>query len=58
MKLRQTPRNIMETLLDDMEYKVAQMEQKPYLTKELVKDLKGIKTMITLMREEIKSKWV
>jgi|TARA_Y100000004_G_scaffold145817_1_gene166457 hypothetical protein len=56
MKLRQTPRNIMETLLDDMEYKVAQMEQKPYLTKELVKDLKGIKTMITLMREEIKSK--
>ncbi len=36
MKLRQTPRNIMETLLDDMEYKVAQMEQKPYLTKDQI----------------------
>ena len=54
MKLRQQQITRVEQILNDLERKVEEMEQKDYITYDLGKDLQNISFMIDMLREEIK----
>ena len=53
MKLRQQQITRIEQILNDLERKVEEMEQKDYITFYLEKDLRNLQTMIDDLREEI-----